>query len=95
MQDSEAVTKQIEAFRQKIKILEDENRKIKECGNANGLSVLVKLRQRLLLVQNLTSEAEPLESRFYSPDGADKSGVEGRGAFGMAGTVEPAFCRAG
>lgn len=56
MQDSEAVTKQIEAFRQKIKILEDENRKIKECGNANGLSVLVKLRQRLLLVQNLTSE---------------------------------------
>lgn len=59
-QDSEAIREQIEAFRLQVKILEDENRKIKEGKDINGLSVLIKLRQRLLLVQNMTQEEKHL-----------------------------------
>ncbi|MDE6216208.1 tetratricopeptide repeat protein, partial [Bacteroides sp.] len=59
-QDSEDTRQQIEVFRQQIQILEDENRKIKEGKDINGLSVLVKLRQHLLLVQNMTPEEKHL-----------------------------------
>lgn len=45
---------QIEALEQRISVLQDENRRIKEEPGTNALSVLVGLRKRQLLVPNLS-----------------------------------------
>lgn len=59
-QDSEDTRQQIEAFRQQIQILEEENRKIKAGECTDALSVLVHLRQHRLLAQNMTAEENRL-----------------------------------